>query len=216
MTPGNIILLNGAASADKTKIIAALQKVLDRPYRNARIDKFSAGMPGLAQGMHPSGAESQGQTYLAQPLKRFRPLGSQLLTGMHQTIATLARTGHHIIVNHTLLDTGWLHECAPLFCKLPTFFVGVRTSPIMLEPHKWESGSRTSDRAQAQCTAFHMPGIYDLELDTALCSPLECALQIKFRVLIGPPPSAMHQLKAWSAHTKQRGWTDKMNKPLSL
>jgi len=152
-------------------------------------------MPNLDPGKRPRWAKNQGQTFLAQPLKRTSPLGGQLLAGMHQTIAALAHLGHHIIVDHTARDVRWLRECTQLFCELPIFFVGVLSSPIMLEPYAWGSANRTFDQAQAQLTAVHRPGVYDLELDTALFSPLECAMQIKDRMQKGPPPLAIRWLR---------------------
>lgn len=206
MAPGNIILLNGAASAAKTKIIAVLQSVLNTPYLYTSFARFSSGIPNLDPSKRARWAKNQGQTFLAQPLKQSSPLGGQLITGMHQTIAVLAHLGHHVIVDHTSCDSRWLRECAELFCELPTFFVGVLSSPIMLEPQARGSANHTYDQGQAQLTAVHIPGVYDLELDTALFSPLECAMQIKHRMQAGPPSVAMSWLKAWEDYTKPCGW----------
>lgn len=45
MTPGTIILLNGASSAGKTSIVTALQDMLDAPFLDAGIDKFIWMLP---------------------------------------------------------------------------------------------------------------------------------------------------------------------------
>ncbi len=45
----------------------------------------------------------------------------------------------------------------------------------------------------------HKPGIYDLEIDTSLLSPEECAEEIRRRLEEGPPPSAFQKLAAQSA-----------------
>src|SRR5213080_3086391 len=40
----------------------------------------------------------------------------------------------------------------------------------------------------------HVPGIYDLEVDTSVLSPTECADAIRRRLDEGPPPSAFRRL----------------------
>ena len=40
----------------------------------------------------------------------------------------------------------------------------------------------------------HKPGIYDLEVDTSLLSPQDCADEIRNRLADGPPGSAFQQL----------------------
>ena len=40
----------------------------------------------------------------------------------------------------------------------------------------------------------HKPGIYDMEFDTSLLSPLECTEQIRRRLAEGPPGSAFRRL----------------------
>jgi len=44
--------------------------------------------------------------------------------------------------------------------------------------------------------AVHAPGIYDLEVDTSVLSPEECAGVIRQRLDDGPPPSAFQRLAA--------------------
>lgn len=205
MTHGNIILLNGASSAGKTSILQALQEVLDAPYLNAGIDKFIFMLPDRYLE-RPLWDEVLGRTTQAGPLGQPGPLGSQLMAGMHQAIATLARAGNHVIVEHVLVEPGWLRECAQLFCDLPTFFVGVRCPLEILEARERARDNRTFGQARAQLAAVHTPGVYDLEVDTSCFSPLECALQIKRRLHEGPPPTAMRWLKAWSDPAKHRGW----------
>ena len=205
MIPGNIILLNGASSAGKTSILQALQEVLDAPYLNAGIDKFLFMLPDRYLE-RPLWDEVLGLTTQAGPLGHPGPFGSQLISGMHHAIAALARAGNPVIADHVLIEPCWLRECAQLFCDLPTFFVGVRCPLEILEAREQARGNRTFGQAKAQFSAVHTPGVYDLEVDTARLSPLECALQIKQRVQAGPPPTAMRWLKVWSDPAKHRGW----------
>jgi chloramphenicol 3-O phosphotransferase len=89
MTPGNIILLNGASSAGKTSILQALQAVLDAPYLNLGIDKFISGL-SFPKQERPLWDEVLGYTTLAGPLGRASPRGCQISSGMHHAIAALA------------------------------------------------------------------------------------------------------------------------------
>jgi chloramphenicol 3-O phosphotransferase len=47
--------------------------------------------------------------------------------------------------------------------------------------------------------AVHVPGIYDLEVDTSALSPEECAAVIHRRLVDGPPPAAFPRLAAMAA-----------------
>jgi chloramphenicol 3-O phosphotransferase len=42
----------------------------------------------------------------------------------------------------------------------------------------------------------HIPGIYDLEIDTSVHAPEECAALIRQRLENGPPPDAFRRLAA--------------------
>jgi len=42
VTPGQVILLNGASSSGKTSIAAELQEVMDRPWFHLPVDAFSS------------------------------------------------------------------------------------------------------------------------------------------------------------------------------
>jgi len=42
--------------------------------------------------------------------------------------------------------------------------------------------------------AVHLPGIYDLEVDTSILSPEACADVVRQRLVDGPPPLAFRRL----------------------
>ena len=48
-------------------------------------------------------------------------------------------------------------------------------------------------------TEVHRPGVYDLEVDTSLLSPRECADAIRARMADGPAPSAFQWLARMDA-----------------
>jgi chloramphenicol 3-O phosphotransferase len=188
MTPGTIILLNGTSSSGKSSIVRALQDVLDEPFLDAGIDKFIWMLP---------------RRYLDRPLwdevlglaTEAGPVGHRLMSGMHQTIATLSRAGNNVVAEHVLVEPLWLEECARLFSDLPALFVGVRCPLAVLEQREAARKDRTLGQARAQFPLVHAHGVYDLEVDTSACSAEDCALQIKRRLEDGRPPEAFRRLR---------------------
>lgn len=190
--PGTVLILNGTSSSGKTRLVRALQTRLAEPYLEAGIDKFIWMLPGR---------------YLERPLwdevlglaNQAGPLGHQLMTGMHQTITTLARAGLNVIADHVLVEPAWLHECAARLSDLPAFFIGVRCPLAVLEQREQQRKDRTLGQARLQFDLVHAHGIYDLEVDTSIFSPEACAAQIQQHLQTGRPPAAFKQLAAQSA-----------------
>jgi chloramphenicol 3-O phosphotransferase len=189
MTPGTIILLNGASSSGKTSIVAALQDMLDAPFLDAGIDKFIWMLP---------------RRYLNRPLwdevlglaTQAGPVGQMLFSGMHHAIAALARAGNPVIADHVLVEPAWVAECAALFADLPALFVGVHCPLPVLEEREATRRDRTLGQARAQFHWVHAHALYDLEIDTSLADAAACAAQIKQRLIDGPPPTAFRRLAA--------------------
>ena len=199
MTPGNIIILNGASSAGKTSILLALQQVLDTPYLDAGIDKFLWMLPKRYLDV-PLWQEVFAYTWRKKDKAKelsiqAGPLGHRLISGMHQAIAALSRAGNNVIADHVLIETQWVRECARLFADLPALFVGVHCPLEILEQRERERSDRTLGQAKAYFRKVHAHGVYDLEIDTSCFSPVECALQIKQRLEDGPPPQAFKMLR---------------------
>jgi chloramphenicol 3-O phosphotransferase len=205
MAQGTIILLNGASSSGKTSILHALQALLDPPFLDAGIDKFLWMLPSRYLDVplwhtvfeyiwHPTGE--------AAPLEiRAGPMGHQLISGMHHAIAALAQAGNNVLVDHVLLEPGWVRECAQLLGDKKTLFVGVRCPLPLLEERERQRKDRTLGQARAQHMVVHAHGLYDLEVDTSLLSPTECAQQIRARLYAGSPPWALKQLQTQDMKT---------------
>jgi chloramphenicol 3-O phosphotransferase len=185
---GKIIILNGTSSSGKTSIVKALQEILDEPYVDAGIDKFIWMLP---------------ERYLDRPLwdevlglaTQAGAVGHRLMSGMHQAIAALSRTGNNVVADHVLVEPEWLQECVALFSDQPAYLVAVRCPLQVLEQRERARKNRTWGQARAQFGLVHAHGIYDLEVDTSVSSAQECALQIKARLQDGNPPSAFKRLK---------------------
>ncbi len=189
MSDGTIIILNGTSSSGKTSIVSALQEVLEPPYLDAGLDKFLWMLP---------------KRYLDRPLwdevlglaTEAGPRGHALVAGMHRAIDALSRAGINVIADHVLVEPGWLRDCAGLYAGLPAFLIGVQCPLAVLEQREQDRKDRTWGQARAQFGLVHAHGIYDLEVDTSISSPEECARQIAARLENGLPPTAFSQLNA--------------------
>ena len=199
MATGTIILLNGTSSAGKTSLIKALQQVLDEPYLNAGIDKFLWMLPPryleqplwseVFQYTWPADGSPTGLTITAGPLSH------RLMSGMHQAIAVLAATGNNVLADHVLLERRWLQECAELFSDFRAFLVAVRCPLEVVEQREKERQDRTVGQARAYFHRVHAHSLYDLEIDTSLGSPMDCALKIKGYLEHGQPPWAFRAIR---------------------
>jgi chloramphenicol 3-O phosphotransferase len=179
---GRIIVLNGTSSSGKTTLVRALQDRLPDPWIEIGIDRFVFALP---------------KRYLNQPLwsEVFRyvrpdgrgdgpftietgPLGERLVGGMHRTAAALAAGGLDLIVDHVLLEPGWLDEMARLWASIPVLFVGVRCPLEVVIERERERRDRTIGQAEAQFAVVHSRGGYDVEVDTSELRPEEAADRI--------------------------------------
>jgi chloramphenicol 3-O phosphotransferase len=186
--PGKIILINGTSSSGKTSIVRALQDRLAEPYLEAGLDKFIWMLP---------------RRYLDRPLSddvlglavTAGAAGHRLVAGMHRTILALSQAGLNVIADHVLVEPAWVAECARLFSEPPALLVGVRCPLAVLEERERSRKDRTLGQARAQFEAVHAHGLYDVEVDTSVSTPDECAQQIEAWLARGEAPSALRQLR---------------------
>ena len=114
-------------------------------------------------------------------------------------INVVADTGHHDDYSAPL---GILAACARLLEGLPALLVGVRCPlDAILQRRRatgWDADRDPTDPIPPPILrwqeAVHTPGIYDLEVDTSLLTPAECAAAIHHRLTSGPPPGALRRL----------------------
>jgi chloramphenicol 3-O phosphotransferase len=126
------------------------------------------------------------------------PAARRLISGYHYSIAACASVGNNLIVDHVLWDLQWRQECITLLSGFSVFFVGVRCPLNVLEARERERGDRTLGQARAQFAYVHLDALYDLEIDTSLASPQECAAYIIAALRRPPTPSAFQQLRTLS------------------
>ncbi len=207
--PGQIIILNGAPRSGKSSIVSVIQETFDGPWMNLGVDVFARGVtpkryrPGI--GLRPGPGPGFGGD-----APELEPLVPVLFAGVYESIAAHSRLGLNVVVDighHEAIHRGILVDSARRLEGLPVLFVGVRC-PIEVIMERRNAGQAGREGGYATGTEaepipppvrlwqreVHIPGIYDLEVDTSLLSPEECAEVIRRRLEEGPPPSAFQQL----------------------
>lgn len=205
-TPGQIVILNGTPRAGKSSIAAAIQNTFEGVWMNLGVDRFKPMVPERYQpgiGLRPGGERPD-----------LEPLIVFLYHAMYEAIAAHSRLGLNVVVDVGHHDAysvprGILPDCARRLRGLPVLFVGVRCPiDVVMERRRatWGTGSAggsgSADGGSVPPPvslwqqAVHLPGIYDLEVDTSALSPEECAAVIRRRLADGPPPSAFQRLAA--------------------
>jgi chloramphenicol 3-O phosphotransferase len=199
--PGQIIFLNGTPRSGKSSIVAEIQATFDGIWMNLGVDRFMQMTPARYQpgiGLRPGGERQD-----------LEPLVPILYSAMYESIAAHSRLGLNVVVDVGHHDAyaiprGILADSARRLSGLPVLFVGVRCPiEVIMERRRntgWNAGSSADSPVphpvQLWQREVHIPGIYDLEVDTSSLSPAACAEVIRKRLADGPPPSAFQRLAA--------------------
>jgi len=190
---GQIVVLNGTPRSGKSSIAAAIQNMFDGVWLNLGVDRFKQMTPDQYQpgiGLRPGGERPD-----------LEPIIVSLYAAMYASIAAHSRLGLNVVVDVGHHDSysvprRILPECAQRLSGLPAWLVGVRCPiEVILDRRRatWGADSPT-DAVRLWQAAVHTPGVYDLEVDTSILRPADCAEVIRTRLRDGPPPSAFHQL----------------------
>ncbi len=185
MQPGTVLFLNGASSAGKTSILNAVQARLEQPYLDMGLDRFLQMLPKRYLD-RPLWDDVLGRATVAGAT------GHRLVFGMHRAILAACHAGNNIVADHVLVERIWADDCANLFSGLPAYLIGVRCPLAVLEQRERARKDRTLGQAAAQFPLVHRYCVYDLEVDTSILSPEQCAQRIIERIKY--PPEALQRL----------------------
>lgn len=129
---------------------------------------------------------------------------SALYAALYDSIAAHSRAGLNVVVDVGHHNGELLSDCARRLVGLPVFVVGVRCplEAIMARrnaspPGRYAAGTPeipVPEPVRRWQEAVHVPGVYDLELDTSVLSPAECADAIRRRLADGVPATAVVRL----------------------
>ncbi len=199
--PGQIVILNGTPRSGKSSIVAVIQDTFDGVWMNLGVDRFmqmtpARYLPGI--GLRPGGERQD-----------LEPLVQRLYRAMYDSIAAHSRVGLNVVVDVGHHDAyavprGILPDCARRLSGLPVLFVGVRCPIEIIMQRRRDTGWNADWSADAAVPPpvrlwqqeVHIPGIYDLEIDTSVLSPEACAAVIRQHLEHGPPASAFQRLAA--------------------
>lgn len=205
--PGRIVVLNGAPRSGKSSIVAAIQDWDDGPWMNLGVDVHARHVtppryrPGI--GLRPGGERPE-----------LEPWVPVFYAALYESIAAHSRLGLNVVADLGHHDahsapTGILRDCARRLAGLPALLVGVHC-PIDEIMRRRRAGQEGREGEYATASAdepvpepvlrwqreVHRPGIYDLELDTSVLSPEDCAAAIRRRLDDPAPFSVYRRLAA--------------------
>lgn len=183
-----------------------IQETFDGPWMNLGVDSYVRQItparyrPGF--GLRPGGER--------QDIEALVPV---FYAALYEAIAAHSRLGLNVVVDVGHHDAyaiprGILADCARRLDGLPVLFVGIRCPvEVVMERRKAGDATREGEYLAGSPdmpvphpvllwqSAVHTPGIYDLEVDTSLLSPAECAEAIRRRLATGvEPPTAFQRL----------------------
>lgn len=196
--PGKIVILNGTPRSGKSSIAAVIQNLFDGVWMNVGVDRVMQMTPKRYQpgmGLRPGGERPD-----------LEPLVKTMYQAMYESIAAYSRLGINVVVDVGHHDgysesLGILPKCAQALSGLPVWFVGVRCPIEQIMERRintWKVGYTAEGMVpkpvQLWQQLVHIPGIYDLEVDTSVLSPEECASLIRQRIEEGPPPTAFQNI----------------------
>lgn len=196
---GKIVILNGTPRSGKSSIATVIQDTFEGLWMNMGVDQFMQMTPEKYQpgiGLRPGGERPD-----------LEPLIVTMYRTMYEGIATYSRLGINVVVDVGHHDgysvpRGILPMCAHILEGLPVLFVGVRCPiEVVMERRMdtWHVGYTADGMVPKPVSLWqelvHVPGIYDLEVDTSMLSPEACANLILRRLENGPLPTAFQLIE---------------------
>ena len=188
---GRIVILNGAPRSGKSSIAKAMQAHLPDHWINLGVDAQNASlpqalMPGI--GLRPGGEMPELEPHV---VRLYLALYDAIAAHARQGFDVVADLGHHDVYSRPL---GILPACARRMAGLDVLFVGVHCpiEEIMRRRNAnpqggfYAAGDTVPPPVQRWQDAVHVPGIYDLVVDTGTMSADDCVAAIA-AVLADPP-----------------------------
>lgn len=196
---GRIVILNGVPRAGKSSIARAVVALVPGRWVNRGVDAMNATLPkellpGI--GLRPGGERPD-----------LEPAVVRLYAELYDESAARARAGDDVVVDVGHHDSysrplGILAASARQLSGLPVLFVGVRCPIEVIMARRnadpqggfYVAGDGVPEPVRCWQEAVHVPGIYDLEVDTGAMTPEQCAEVIAATLMAPPRPSAFERL----------------------
>lgn len=196
---GTIVVLNGAPRSGKSSIARTMQATLDGIWVNLGVDVYMAATPQLSPGigLRPGGERPD-----------LEPMLPGLYAALYESIAAHSRLGLNVVADLGHHDSysqplRILPDCAKRLSGLPALLVGVRCPIDVIMARRnadpqggfYEAGDAVPPAVLRWQEAVHVPGIYDLEVDSSALTPAESAAAIGTLIHNWPRPSAFEKLQ---------------------
>ena len=167
----DVVVLNGGSSSGTTSIGRCLQEVLVRPWLLLGVDDLIDVAPSSVISYGPHGEVVLGEQWGA------------LEAAWSRGVAAMARAGAGVIVDDVFLDGALSQRRAAGYLEgLEVLWVGVRCAPEVAAARERARGDRVVGMAARQAEVVHRGVDYDVVVDSACASALECARVIAARV----------------------------------
>jgi chloramphenicol 3-O phosphotransferase len=216
--PGTIVLLNGTSSSGKTSIVRALQARLNEPWLHTGIDEYAPRLPAkftsVTGGPDPVYSNYTTLVYDRPTERKVVELGGvefaygegqlvdvhlgpgavHVLAARYRGMAATAAAGVNLAIDDVIFDPRVLRAAVDAFADSDALFVGLRLPLEVAEQREQARGDRGPGGARLFHERVHAHGLYDLELDTSMLTPNECAQRIAQALAAGQPRGAMQAL----------------------
>lgn len=156
------IVLNGASSAGKTSIAKSIQHQSPTPVLHAELDTFLGMIDWSAI------------TTLEKKKECFR----HCVDNFHASLAILATRPYMLVVDQVFEQHEWFEACKNSLQNRKTYFIGIHCPLDVLETRELLRGDRRIGIAKGQFNNIHLGKQYELELDSSVATPDECASTI--------------------------------------
>jgi chloramphenicol 3-O phosphotransferase len=196
VSSGRVVILNGAPRAGKSTLAAAIQATFPGTWLNLGVDGSRAMTPRALQpgiGLRPGERD--------HPAAAFVPI---LYAALWESVAALARLGLNVVVDVGLYDVAIAADAASRLDGIPVLFVGVQCNVETILQRRRAAGSQTyvvaaegepvPEPVLRWQEEVHAHWTYDLEVDTSVHTPDECAGEIRARLAESPPTDAFARL----------------------
>jgi chloramphenicol 3-O phosphotransferase len=185
-----IVVLNGAPRSGKSSIVVEIQKTFAGVWMNLGVDVSRRMTPASAQpgiGLRPGEDEHPAA-----------PVVPTLHAALWDSVAAHERLGLNVAVDVGLYDERVAADAAARLAGLGVVFVGVRCPvDVVVERRRQDGGDRyAAERGLVERweRAVHGRWTYDVEVDTSVAAPAECARAVAERLASDPPPTAFSRL----------------------
>lgn len=178
-----VIILNGIGSVGKSSTARALQAIASKPFLYVAMDTFLEMLPPALLD-HPDGLQFEQGEREGQPAIAVKagPVLQRAMQGMRHAIAAMAAQGNNLIVDEVMLDAAPAQAYRDLLRDAELRLVGLFAPLDVLEARERARGDRIVGLARWQFDRVHRGIAYDLEVDTTVASPQDCARLIRDRL----------------------------------